>query len=86
MLADDEVMLQIKPGEHGSTYGGNPIGCKVGMAALKVCFILYLITPLLKEIEMRGKVFDLPFSLHLAKTNQNLIYKLNKSNFQYCSQ
>ena len=46
VLADDEVMLQIKPGEHGSTYGGNPIGCKVGMAALKVCYILYLITPL----------------------------------------
>ena len=50
MLADDEVMLQIKPGEHGSTYGGNPIGCKVGMAALKVCFILYMITPLVKVI------------------------------------
>ena len=42
VLADDEVMLQIKPGEHGSTYGGNPIGCKVGMAALKVCFVLYI--------------------------------------------
>ena len=45
VLADDEVMLQIKPGEHGSTYGGNPIGCKVGMAALKVCFILLYTFP-----------------------------------------
>lgn len=29
-------MLQIKPGEHGSTYGGNPIACRVAMAALQV--------------------------------------------------
>eukprot|EP00795_Rhopilema_esculentum_P012231 gene12231-2864_t len=36
ILADDEVMLTIKPGEHGSTFGGNPIACKVAMAALDV--------------------------------------------------
>ena len=36
ILADDEVMLQIKPGEHGSTFGGNPLGCRVAMEALKV--------------------------------------------------
>jgi len=36
VLADDEVMLCIKPGEHGSTYGGNPLACKVAIAALKV--------------------------------------------------
>lgn len=36
VLADDEVMLTIKPGEHGSTYGGNPIACKVAIAALSV--------------------------------------------------
>ncbi|XP_072030431.1 ornithine aminotransferase, mitochondrial-like [Amphiura filiformis] len=36
VLADDEVMLTIRPGEHGSTYGGNPLGCKVAMAALQV--------------------------------------------------
>jgi len=36
VLADDEVMLTIRPGEHGSTYGGNPLACKVSMAALKV--------------------------------------------------
>ncbi|MCU4177352.1 ornithine--oxo-acid transaminase [Marinilabiliaceae bacterium N1Y90] len=36
VLADDDVMLVIKPGEHGSTYGGNPLGCKVAMAALDV--------------------------------------------------
>jgi len=36
VLANDEVMLCIKPGEHGSTFGGNPLACKVAMAALEV--------------------------------------------------
>lgn len=36
VLASDEVMLTIKPGQHGSTYGGNPLACAVGMAALEV--------------------------------------------------
>jgi len=36
VLASDEVMLTIKPGQHGSTYGGNPVGCAVAMAALEV--------------------------------------------------
>ena len=36
ILADDKVMLTIKPGEHGSTYGGNPLACKVAQAALEV--------------------------------------------------
>jgi ornithine--oxo-acid transaminase len=36
VLASDEVMLCIKPGQHGSTYGGNPLACKVGIAALTV--------------------------------------------------
>ena len=36
VLADDEIILTIKPGEHGSTYGGNPLACKVAIAALEV--------------------------------------------------
>jgi ornithine--oxo-acid transaminase len=36
VLADNEIMLQIKPGEHGSTYGGNPLACAVAMKALEV--------------------------------------------------
>jgi ornithine--oxo-acid transaminase len=36
VMASDEVMLTLKPGEHGSTYGGNPLACKVAMAALEV--------------------------------------------------
>lgn len=36
VLADDEIMLTIKPGQHGSTFGGNPLAGKVGIAALQV--------------------------------------------------
>ncbi len=36
VLADDDVMLVIKPGQHGSTFGGNPVGAQVAMAALEV--------------------------------------------------
>ena len=36
VLADDDIMLCIKPGEHGSTFGGNPLACKVAQAALEV--------------------------------------------------
>lgn len=36
VLADDEVMLVIKPGEHGSTFGGNPLACRVAIEALEV--------------------------------------------------
>jgi ornithine--oxo-acid transaminase len=36
VLADDAIMMTIKPGEHGSTYGGNPLGCAVAMTALQV--------------------------------------------------
>jgi ornithine--oxo-acid transaminase len=36
VLADDDIMLCIKPGEHGSTFGGNPLACRVAVAALEV--------------------------------------------------
>jgi ornithine--oxo-acid transaminase len=36
VLCDDDIMLNIKPGEHGSTYGGNPLACAVATAALEV--------------------------------------------------
>jgi ornithine--oxo-acid transaminase len=36
VLADDHIMMNIKPGQHGSTYGGNPLACKVAMASLEV--------------------------------------------------
>ncbi|RYY24635.1 MAG: ornithine--oxo-acid transaminase, partial [Chitinophagaceae bacterium] len=36
VLADDDIMLTIRPGEHGSTYGGNPLACAVAITALEV--------------------------------------------------
>ena len=36
VLCDDEIMLNIQPGEHGSTYGGNPLACAVAMKSLQV--------------------------------------------------
>ncbi len=36
VLADDKIMLTIQPGEHGSTYGGNPLACRVAITALEV--------------------------------------------------
>ena len=42
VLANDEIMLTIAPGEHGSTYGGNPLAAAVGIAALEVVRDEYL--------------------------------------------
>jgi ornithine--oxo-acid transaminase len=36
VLTNDDIMLTIQPGEHGSTYGGNPLACKVAIASLQV--------------------------------------------------
>lgn len=36
VLCDDDIMMNIKPGEHGSTYGGNPLACRVATVALQV--------------------------------------------------
>ena len=53
VLANDEIMLCIKPGEHGSTYGGNPIAAKVSIAALEVVRD----EKLAENAEKLGKVF-----------------------------
>jgi ornithine--oxo-acid transaminase len=53
VLADDEIMLTIKPGEHGSTFGGNPLACKVAMAALNVLDD----EKLAENAERLGKIF-----------------------------
>lgn len=53
VLADDEIMMTIKPGEHGSTFGGNPLACKVAIAALQVVRD----EKLAEKAERLGKIF-----------------------------
>jgi ornithine--oxo-acid transaminase len=36
VLADNEIMNNIKPGDHGSTFGGNPLACAIGIEALNI--------------------------------------------------
>ena len=65
VLADDEIMLTIQPGEHGSTYGGNPLACKVAIAALTV----------LKEENMAGnaEAMGAIFRAELSKLNSPFV-------------
>lgn len=58
VLADDDIMLTIKPGEHGSTFGGNPLACKVGIAALEVIRN----EKLAENAERLGRIFREEFS------------------------
>ena len=68
VLADDEIMLTIKPGEHGSTYGGNPLACRVAVTALTV----------LKEENMAENAYKLGKILRdeLEKINSPYITKI----------
>lgn len=65
VLADDDIMLVIKPGEHGSTFGGNPVACKVAIAALEV----------VKEEKLAERAEELGklFRSELAKINSPMI-------------
>ena len=53
VLANDDIMLCIKPGEHGSTFGGNPLACAVAMESLKVI----VEEKLAENSEKMGEVF-----------------------------
>lgn len=68
VLCDDPIMMNIKPGEHGSTYGGNPLACKVAMAALQV----------IKDENLVYNAFYLGryFRNELEKTNHPLIKQI----------
>jgi ornithine--oxo-acid transaminase len=64
VLGNDEVMLTIKPGEHGSTYGGNPLACAVAIEALQVL----LDEQLAENAEAMGKIFRERMELLKAKS------------------
>ena len=65
VLADDDIMLCIKPGEHGSTFGGNPVACRVAIAALEVVKEENLI----EKAESLGKIFR----AEIAKIDSEMI-------------
>ena len=65
VLADDDVMLCIKPGEHGSTFGGNPLASKVAQAALEVV----IDEKLAEKAEDLGQIFRDELELRLGHLN-----------------
>ncbi|MCB0518578.1 MAG: aminotransferase class III-fold pyridoxal phosphate-dependent enzyme, partial [Saprospiraceae bacterium] len=65
VLADDEIMLTIKPGEHGSTFGGNPLACAVATEALKVV----LDEKLAENAAYLGEIFRERMAQLIAKTD-----------------
>jgi ornithine--oxo-acid transaminase len=62
VLADDDIMLCIKAGEHGSTFGGNPLACKVAQSALEVV----IEEDLAKNAAELGEVFRSELSERLS--------------------
>ena len=65
VLANNQIMLTIKPGEHGSTYGGNPLACAVAMESLQVL----LDEKLAENAEAMGLIFRNRMEQLRAKTN-----------------
>ena len=65
ILASNEVMLTIQPGEHGSTFGGNPVACKVAIAALNVIKDEKLDV----NAEKMGVIFREKLQLYIDKSN-----------------
>lgn len=66
VLANDDIMLCIKPGEHGSTFGGNPLACRVAVAALQVVTD----EKLAEKAEYLGKIFRAEMEKFQTQTNR----------------
>jgi len=73
VLADDEIMLCIQPGEHGSTFGGNPLACAVAIAALEVLKKENLI----ENARVMGEIFRQRM-LHLKNKSANISFVRGK--------
>ena len=65
VLADDEIMEVIRPGNHGSTFGGNPLACAVAIAALEVVRDEHLA----EKADRLGKIFREKMHLTIQETN-----------------
>jgi ornithine--oxo-acid transaminase len=65
ILSSNEIMLTIKPGEHGSTFGGNPLGCQVAIAALEVVRDEGLV----KNAEYLGGIFRDEINKYIKTSN-----------------
>jgi len=65
VLANDEIMMVIKPGQHGSTFGGNPVAAKVAVAALEVVKDEHLA----KNARKLGELFRSEMNKIIAKTD-----------------
>jgi ornithine--oxo-acid transaminase len=65
ILSSNEIMLTIKPGEHGSTFGGNPLGCQVAIAALEVVRDEGLV----KNAECLGGIFRDEINKYIKTSN-----------------
>jgi len=65
VLADDDIMLCIKPGEHGSTYGGNPLACAVAKEALKVV----IEENLAEKAQELGEIFRSEINKYIENSN-----------------
>ena len=65
ILSSNEIMLTIKPGEHGSTFGGNPLGCQVAIAALEVVRDEGLV----KNAEYLGSIFRDEINKYIESSN-----------------
>ena len=64
VLSSHEIMLTIKPGEHGSTFGGNPLACQVAIAALKVIKD----EDLCKNSDLMGEYFRTELKKYISKS------------------
>ncbi|MEO8584046.1 MAG: ornithine--oxo-acid transaminase [Flavitalea sp.] len=68
VLANDQIMLTIQPGEHGSTYGGNPLACKTAIAALEVLRV--------EELAANAESMGQLFREELSKIPSSLIAEI----------
>lgn len=71
VLTSSEIMLTIRPGEHGSTFGGNPLACEVAMAALNVVRD----EKLPENAEYLGKVFRSRMNMLIGKSDKIVLVR-----------